>query len=46
MGLIIWKHMHGIICVKNTSFNIENNPLDVVDFLGYEEYIKSTVPEL
>ena len=38
--------MHVIQWVKNTLLNIENNPLDVANFLGYEEHIKLTVPEL
>ena len=46
LGLIIWKKMYGIAWSRNTSLNIEKNLLDVVDFLGYEEYIKTAEPEL
>ena len=31
-GLIIWKHMHGIVWVLNTLLNIEKNPKDVANF--------------
>ena len=45
LGLIIWKRMYGIAWVRNTSLNIEKTPLDVADFLGYNEYIKIAEPE-
>ena len=38
--------MHGIPWVKNISLNIEKNPLDVADFLGYEEHVKTAESEL
>ena len=46
LGLIIWKHMHGITWVRNTSLNIEKNPKDTAEFLSYEEYVKMNEPEL
>ena len=44
--LIILKHVHGIPWVENMPLNIEKNPLDAIDCIGYEEHIKSTLPKL
>ena len=46
LGLIIWKHMHGIAWVRNTLLNIEKNPKDVANVSSYKEYVKMNEPEL